>query len=187
MGVIVKPNIFTTGQLPSGPQWDTNFQTLYDCINGNISASNLLSASCTTSKFVDGIITAGKLTTDIDFSNTQEFCFQEASSVEINTGHTIANAGQSWNRADASYVPHSNATRGATNNRNGYLLFFRLIGTWGGSDIVMANNSAGFDTPILTMAGDFTTTVGATTMSGIMIASNVDGKWVLLSARNDIS
>jgi hypothetical protein len=79
MGVIVKPNTFTQGQLPTGQQWDNNFSILYDCINGNIDADNVADNAITEGKIANGTLTAGKIATDVDFTNTQEFCFSGTS------------------------------------------------------------------------------------------------------------
>lgn len=195
--MVTKPNIFTDGQLPSGPQWDANFSTLYDYLNGNIEASSIVSASGTTSKFNDGTITAGKIATDVDFSNTQEFCFQ------IDAANDPTSVNNFRRRKEIGYdnyflIDYDNvvSATGEYNGRNGELLFFPWFIRTDAfeTDIVgftqTISNAAGGGNQFLTMTGSNYSQgalIGATgtryfTMKMFGIYSLTDSSWIFLGA-----
>jgi hypothetical protein len=194
--MVTKPNIFSTGQLPTGPQWDANFSTLYDYINGNIEASSIVSASATTSKFNDGTLTAGKIATDVDFSNTQEFCFQ------IDGPNDVTTVSNFRRQPETSYhynsviegFPTTTIMTGTFNGRNGHLLFmfWYELGEYITSAPVAftqrLENNFGGTNQITTLTGaDIDNTHSQNTsvsyhfrMIPMAIYSNTDSAWILL-------
>lgn len=61
MGIINKPYTFSPSTNASALEVNDNFDTLYNEVNGNLSAANLASDSVTTAKIADSNVTAAKL------------------------------------------------------------------------------------------------------------------------------
>lgn len=61
MSTISKPNTFSANTTISSSQVNSDFDTLYNDYNGNISANNLATNAITTAKITDGAVTTAKL------------------------------------------------------------------------------------------------------------------------------
>ena len=70
MGTISR-SAFTTGDIPTALEWNTQFTTIYNEFNGSIDAVNLASNAVTGVKITDGAVSADKLgliNTTVSFS-----------------------------------------------------------------------------------------------------------------------
>lgn len=62
MGVISRTS-FNTGDIPTAAEWNTQFDTAYNEINGNLDANNLANNAVSGVKIQDGAVSASKLAT----------------------------------------------------------------------------------------------------------------------------
>jgi len=60
MGTIARDEL-NTGDIPTAAEWNTQFDTAYNEINGNLDANNLASDAVSTAKIQDTAVTKGKL------------------------------------------------------------------------------------------------------------------------------
>lgn len=64
MGTIARTS-FSTGDIPTAAEWNTQFDTIYNEFNGSIEATNLASDAVTTIKILNDAVTIDKISTTV--------------------------------------------------------------------------------------------------------------------------
>lgn len=181
MALITRPSGgFNTGDVLTTAQWNNEFDTIVNCINGTIEAANIADGSITTAKILDGTISGTNLSNPFEFGSAQSVCFQVASA------QVTATANDDWAGCATGVFKRITNTTGSN---------FEIKGITGGADgrFLILYNAA---TENMTLDNEEGTSVAAnriitctgadvsTTGPGafLLVYSSTDSRWILLSA-----
>jgi len=173
---LINRTTINTGDVLSAANWNTQFDTAYTEINGNIEAANITDGSITAAKIANANVTAAKFATQIDWANTQSVAFQEASSWV--TGGTANNEEFTGVFTRLGNIGAATVLTGIAGGRDGN---FIILYNPNAFNLTIANQHASSDAAnrFLTCTGsDATSTEACTAM---LIYSSTDSRWILLN------